>query len=375
MKVLVVVPSYPRENSSDFQFVHERIKEYKNFFDVEVYCYNDQIKDSYEYEGIKVICGRKNKLKMFCRKNKFDKIVFHYFNSFTARYVLKNLKNKETIIWFHGSDCISYKRRLLKLNCSGKEILNPKKLLKVIIYIIFYKYRTLMIKAINRKCLKTTFVFVSNWNKKTSEKDLNIKYNKSVVIPNYINFKNFPYKPKKDKLRYKVLSINNYNNLIYAGDVTEQIILKFSEYEQFKKFYFTIYGTGILFNKYTEKIKKFKNVKIFNQHLSHNMIRKLHSQNGIFLYPKRGDSQGVSRCEAMSSGLVSIASNVEAISEFSPSNTTYLTNSIQDFINSFIDIDKNEQSFLNKSTNSANFIRKKCSYKNTIQKEIDLIRG
>jgi len=373
MKILIVVPSYPNKNSGDFQFVHERIKEYKKFFDVEVYCYGKKKKYNYKYEGIKVNCDKKNNLYRFYKNNKFDKVIFHFLNSFNAWFVLRYLKNEKTIIWFHGSDCIHYKRRLSKLNYNPKKILNLKYFLKILIFIAFYKYRSVMIKLINKKCKKNTFVFVSQWNKETSEKDLKIKYKDAVVIPNYINFKDFPYKAKKELLRYNVLSINNYNNLIYAGDLVEQIILKFSKKIEFKDFNFTICGTGLLFDKYTEGLKKFENVKIIKQHLSRKMISKLHQKNGIFLYPKRGDSQGVSRCEAMSSGLVSIASDVEAIGEFSPAKTSYLVHTTQDFIDALIYISKHPKEFIKKSENSAQFIRKKCSYKNTIQKEIQLI--
>ena len=42
----------------------------------------------------------------------------------------------------------------------------------------------------------------------------------------------------------------------------------------------------------------------------------MHKKNGIFMVPTRLDSQGVSRDEAMSSGLVPITNNVAAIPEF-----------------------------------------------------------
>ena len=77
----------------------------------------------------------------------------------------------------------------------------------------------------------------------------------------------------------------------------------------------------------------------------------------------------------MASGLVPIASDIEAISEFSPKDTSYLVNSIDDFIKAFENIDKNPKDYLSKSINGANYIKDICSYQNTIQKEINMLEG
>ena len=50
--------------------------------------------------------------------------------------------------------------------------------------------------------------------------------------------------------------------------------------------------------------------------MTHQQIADLHKQYGVFLCPSRMDTQGVSRDEAMSSGLVPITNKVGAIPEF-----------------------------------------------------------
>ncbi len=369
MKVLIIVPDYPNKNKISYQFVHERVKKYLSHFDVQVFILNKEAED-YTYENVKVISGDTKKLKSLI--NDYDKFVFHFLNNKSAYFILKYLKNKNVYIWFHGSDCVSYKRRLDRINYSKKKLLNPKMFLKTMAFIIFNKIKFFNISSINKNC-NVTFIFVSNWNKDASEKDIKIKYKKYQIIPNYIDSTKFKYYQKSADQRFKVLSINNYANNIYAGDMTQDIIYNFSKEKEFEKFEFLIYGTGRLFNEYTKKIKDFKNVKIENRILNHDEIAHVQKNYGIFLYPKRGDSQGVSRCEAMSSGLVPIASDVEAISEFSPQETTYLVKSVTDFIRVLKNIVYDEKDFLRKSKQAAIFINEKCSYENTIKKEIDLL--
>lgn len=48
----------------------------------------------------------------------------------------------------------------------------------------------------------------------------------------------------------------------------------------------------------------------------HSEIAQLHKEYGVFLSPTRMDTQGVSRDEAMASGLVPITNAVAAIPEF-----------------------------------------------------------
>lgn len=374
MKLLVIVPDYPNEKSIAYQFVHKRVLEYKKYFDVDVFCYNEEFSDYYVFEGIKVYGGDKKSLLSHIENNNYSKYAFHFLNGKNAKFILKYLKNKRVFVWFHGTDSVSYKRRLSRINVINKIPSNPRSLIKIFAFIIFNKLRINYIKLLNKNCKKLTFVFVSNWNKNASEEDLKIKFNRFEIISNYVDCKTFKYKKKTVNDRLNVLSINNYSNLTYAGDITEKVILEFSMHKEFKNFNFSVYGQGVLFDRYTNNLKQFKNVKIYKKILNHKEISGIHDKNGVFLYPKRGDSQGVTRCEAMASGLVSIASDVEAISEFSPEDTTYLVKSVDDFIKAFKDIYNNPDEYLNKSENSSKYISEKCSYENTIKKEIDLIK-
>lgn len=372
MKVLIVTPDYPNDHGVSYQFVHDRVKQYSKEIDVEVFCYNKKFINDYIYEGIKVSGGNKKQLKQKIKKHNYTTFAFHFMNLRNLCFILKNLRIKRVIVWFHGSDCISWKRRLPAINYKIKKLINPFFILKLIAFITFNKFRLFGINLLNRLCDDITFVFVSKWNKKMSEQDLKIRFRKYAIIPNYIKIDEFKYNEKDENNRLKVLSINNYANDIYAGDIIRDIILNFSTKKEFASFSFYIYGQGKFFAKYINPLKKFKNVHIYEGILKEKEIVKLHDKCGIFLYPKRGDSQGVLRCEAMASGLVPVASNVEAVSEFTPAKTSYLVNDIDDFVNALIDVYYNPRQYLNKSKNAAQFIRKKCSFEKTIRKEIAL---
>lgn len=376
MKSLIIVPAYPNKNRVDYQFVHERIKKYINEYglDIDVFCWNNIYEHDYLHEEVNVIVGNKQKLKQLI--DSYDKIVFHFLNIKNGKFILKHIKDKPNYVWFHGSDSVHWRRRLAAIDLvKSRDIFNVVKLIKLFALININAIKKHIIKKINKNCKNTKFVFVSNWLKKASEQDFGITYNNFEVIPNYINLDEFGYEQKTPEQRYKVLVVNNFANSIYGGDMIRDIIVGISKTSIFDKFVFNIYGDGKQWKSSTEILQQFANVKLHKGFLSRADIKKQHKQNGVFLYPKRGDSQGVSRCEAMSSGLVSIASDVEAISEFSPENTTYLAKNIEDFISYFKFIDENPDDFLAKSIESAEYIRIKCSYKNTIEKEIQLIKG
>jgi len=75
-------------------------------------------------------------------------------------------------------------------------------------------------------------------------------------------------------------------------------------------------GDGKLFDETLEPLRKFANVTIERRFLTQGEIATLHGEYGIFLVPTRMDAQGVSRDEAMSSGLVPVTNAVAAITEF-----------------------------------------------------------
>ncbi len=84
----------------------------------------------------------------------------------------------------------------------------------------------------------------------------------------------------------------------------------------FEDMEFCFIGKGALFDKTLALLRQFKNVTIRETFLEQSEISALHKEYGIFPCPTRLDAQGVSMCEAMSSGLIPVTSGVTAIPEF-----------------------------------------------------------
>ncbi|MDS1138365.1 glycosyltransferase [Nitratireductor indicus] len=98
--------------------------------------------------------------------------------------------------------------------------------------------------------------------------------------------------------------------------MTVEAIVYLKDKPWFNDMDFHIVGDGALFEETLRPLQGVENVKIERRFLSQNEIASLHKEYGIFLTPTRMDAQGVSRDEAMSSGLVPITNSVAAIPEF-----------------------------------------------------------
>ncbi|MGG5145061.1 glycosyltransferase, partial [Alcaligenes ammonioxydans] len=136
------------------------------------------------------------------------------------------------------------------------------------------------------------------------------------VIHNPIDTNLFSYAPKNIDLRKKILSIRPYTARAYANDLSVDAVLKLSKTEIFKDLSFLFVGDGELFEETLLPLRQFSNVKIMRCFLTQQEISLLHKEYGVFLVPTRCDTQGVSRDEAMSSGLVPVTNSVSAVTEF-----------------------------------------------------------
>ncbi|MCX8013603.1 MAG: glycosyltransferase family 4 protein, partial [Rectinema sp.] len=161
-------------------------------------------------------------------------------------------------------------------------------------------------------------VFVSRWLAETALTDLQVTLSpdRYSIIPNPIDTELFVYKPKDPELRKRVLSIRPYSNPLYANDVLVKALLLLSKRPVFADMRFHIIGDGPLFADTVKPLRAFKNVILEQRFVPQPEIAELHRQYGVFLCPSRMDTQGVSRDEAMASGLVPVTTAIAAIPEF-----------------------------------------------------------
>lgn len=371
--ILTVAQCYVSEKQKYANgFVHARVKVYKkNNIDAKVFVLQRKPAEDYIIDNIEVKVGNEKKLVEYIEKNdNITGICFHFFNPSMARVVQKIKKNIPVFIFVHGNEALYWYQRIFPDRFNG-----VVRTLKFIKYVIVNTYSISKIQKFFKKNKKNVqIICVSNWMKDITIKNWKLEIDNNIhIIPNVINENLFKYIEKTPDMRYNILMIRNFNSGKYALDIAMNTIIELSKYPEFKKIHFTIFGDGWLFEKYTSMVKKFKNVEVNRKLLSQEQIAIEHKRNGIFLCPTRQDAQGVSMCEAMSSGLVPIASNNTAIPEFLPEEYQLALNEPKELAKRIITLIRNKDEFLELSKKVSNFIQHKCATNQTTDKEIEII--
>ena len=276
----------------------------------------------------------------------------------------------EILVWVHGSEIQPWHRRTF--NYSNDSELNKAKIQSK-------KRMDFWIPLLQNLPAKMRLIFVSEYFAKEVMEDTGVELTEEqyLIIHNPIDTNLFNFIDKKPSQRMKVLSIRPYASRKYANDLTVNSILELSKSKEFKEMEFLMVGAGKLFESTLEPLREFDNVKIHEGFLTHSEISELHKQYGIFMTPTRMDSQGVSRDEAMSSGLVPITNAVTAIPEFVDSECGILAagEDYKGMAEGVLELVRDEERFLQMSNSAAKRVRNQSSTKIIIRKEIEIIKS
>jgi spore maturation protein CgeB/glycosyltransferase involved in cell wall biosynthesis len=365
-KYLLVTNIYPSyENLYRNGFVHSRVKEYKQRgIDVDVFCLhaNESI-SYYEFENIDVITGSQKTLHTLLGNEKYTSVLVHFLNA-DMWNVLKEYKISITT-WIHGSEIQPWWRR--ECNYKTEEQLNAAKI-ESAKKLDFWQNLLWQIPT-NLK-----LVFVSEYFAKDVMDDLGfaLPKEKYSIVHNPINTNLFSYTTKSAEQRLKILSIRPYNSNVYANDLSVRAIKILSQKPFFKESEFRMIGSGALFDEILAPLKIYSNVITEKRFLAQHEIAKLHKEYGIFLCPSRLDSQGVSRDEAMSSGLVPITNNVAAIPEFVDNECGFLAakESAEEIADAIEFLYNNPDKFLQMSEAAAKRVRRQSASDIIIEQEL-----
>ncbi|EAK3974319.1 glycosyltransferase, partial [Campylobacter coli] len=372
-KKLVLTKQYPSyDDLYKYGFLHSRIKAYKEKgILVDVFkLSNTQRYECREFEGIDVMTASNDVLEETLISGQYDHILVHFLDKNMWSVLKKFIDKIKITVWIHGAEIQIWQRREFEFErYSEIEIQRQKKLSDQRV-----KFWT---EIFNANYKNIHFVFVSEYFKNESLGDLKVALepSKYTIIHNPIDTSMFDYLPKSPDDRKKILSIRPFTSRKYANDLSIKAILELSKREFFKELEFFIAGDGVLFDELTNNLKSFKNITLYKGFLTQKEISNLHKKYGIFLNPTRMDAQGVSRDEAMSSGLVPITNNIAAIPEFvdsecgilvEPENAKALADAIEFLY-------KNPDEFMRLSRNAANRVRIQCDKDLIISKELDII--
>ena len=372
--LVIVNSNYPNpENKYGDVFVHSRLKHYLQHFKINVVGWKKKMADhSFQYEGIDVdVVNTQDKLINTLQKHKPDAIGFHFIEGWMFSRIVRPFAGP-VFIWVHGAEALGWYRRLFMFSL-GNIYPFGKYVARNTIQMI--QMHNLINYSNTVGAGKVQFIFVSNWMRSITETDTistikNVKY-----IPNPIDPSLFRYTPKTREQRNQILLIRSFDSKKYANDLAIESILQLSTKPYFDKLSFTIYGVGKYFAPLTDKIKHFANVKLNNFFLENKDIPNIHKGHGVFLCPTRQDAQGVSMCEAMSSGLVPITSNNTAIPEFVVHKQSgFLTNSVEEMVDAIGFLHQNPDKYMEMSKQASEHIQSISGTDTVVRKEISLIQ-
>lgn len=372
--IITVATGYPNEKDKyNNNFIHTRVKAYiREGIDSEVF-----IIGSYDfphiYDGVQLTYGDWKALAdRVNNEPNITCVCFHFLDIQMMKAIQAFRKDVAITIFVHGNEALWWYERIF-----------PDKFADIIRVLKFIKYafrNTVSINYIKRRINKlgdrVNIICVSEWMKDVAVNNWKIDESriKTHIIPNIIDETIFPYKEKTSDDRFNILMIRSFTNGKYALDIAMDIIKELQQYPEKDKIHVSVYGDGWLWEKYTSRIKELPNVELNKRMLPHGDIADVHSNNGIFLCPTRQDAQGVSMCEAMSSGLVPISSDNTAIPEFLPAGYNLAFNSPKDAAERIIQLIRDPEEFRRLSKEVSGFIRQKCSIEMTTDKELQLMK-
>lgn len=368
-KVLILDKDYPSPtNLYGDVFVHNRVKEYKNFVEVNVISFFRSQKD-YEYEGVNVkhLTNVQELIEEY-QSYKPD-VVFIHFYDFNLFEFIKQI-NVPIYVWVHGHEALGWYRRLFNYNIHFLIRSLPR--LMVSNFKQMYNFHKLI--KYSNTTRKINFVFVSNWMKKITELDAFIRINNYSIIPNPVNTSLFKFKEKDLEHRKRILLLRPFHSKKYANDIAIDAILKLKRKKYFNELTFHIYGLGAYYQKLTKPLQDLPNVKLHNYFVANTKMPILFDNFGILLIPTRQDAQGVTMCEGMACGLVPITSNNTAIPEFVKNKVSgFLTNNADEIVESIDYLYNHPIEFKRISFSASKMIIEKCGSGKIIKEELNFI--
>lgn len=370
MRIAILDANYPGEdNVYGDVFVHVRARAYAEAgHTIEVYRFFVP-KRTYTYEGVPVVCcpdvpAINSALEAFVP----DVIAIHFYQGWMLRKVLTR-HYAPVVTWVHGFEALWFFRRLFNLTFD-KEFFDYVK------YNLIQMVRLRQfVQHANRHVDRAHFVFVSDWMRRVMETDIQLRVRACSIIPNPIDAEQFAYIAKRPEHRLRVLLVRSFTSRKYANDLAIEGILRLAQKREFADFTFTIVGKGPLFASLTAPLRGMPNVELREAFLSHDGVKALHDTHGVFLCPTRQDAQGVSMCEAMSSGLVPVTSASTAIPEFvKDQESGFLTRSPQGIADALLSLHGDPERFTRMSAQAARSVREKASLACIVEQELRLLR-
>lgn len=319
MRVLLLTRSYPRDGDLyQYPFVHRRVKAYLAAgHEVEV-CKLAERTERYSFDGVACQLVPPGQFAALAALFGPDIVAVHGLDE-QMWPALEALHGHWPICaWLHGSEIPAFFRT--KARCIIDEAERERALERVEARASFW--RTVLYPWPGHLHL----ALVSQFSVELLQQDLGsvLRADRVHVIPNPIDTDLFGYHRKDGRDRFHILSIRPYDSATYGNDLAVEAVRLLADHPHFPTTRFTFIGDGPLFDTVLGPLRGYPNVSIERRFLKQEEIAALHRAHGIFLVPTRLDTQGVSRDEAMSSGLVPATNAVCSIPEYADADCAIL---------------------------------------------------
>lgn len=370
-EILVISNNYPSyDEKYKNGFLHSRLIKYRQLgIHVNMFVLKEGATLNFrEYEGVEVMSGSQKALSAILQRNQHKKIAVHFLDHDMWEPIKKYHANREILIWVHGAEIQPWHRRIF--NYETDEQLQKAKI-ESEKRVDFWK------PILNKPPEKLKLIFVSQYFAEEVMEDYDVTLSPDTyeIIHNPIDTEKFQYHAKPDSQRKKLLSIRPYASKKYANDLTVKALIELSKKKFFHELEIMIIGDGKLFESTLKPLLQFDNIKIKRGFLSHDEIAIIHKEYGVFITPTRMDSQGVSRDEAMASGLIPITNSVTAIPEFVDNDCGILVDG-EDFsamANGIERIYSSPDEFQRLSKNAAKRVRNQSNSTIIIERELRIL--
>jgi glycosyltransferase involved in cell wall biosynthesis len=370
-RILVLTRSYPAAGDLyKYPFVHRRVVAFSAAgHDVRVFRPGENGQPmSHEFDSVTCWTGNPAALQAFVEDWRPDVVAAHGFSE-GLWDLLEPLSPSIPIrAWLHGSEIPDFMRQ--------KALVAPA------------SERAKALEQLKARCAfwnrllgdfpsRLKLVFVSKTSIELARTDWGGKLTPDLysVVPNPIDTDLFAYRAKSAEDRFNVLLIRPFDSQTYANDLAVDAILKLAGRPDAEKLRFTIIGDGPLFDETVGPLAGLPNVSVSRRFLTQEEIADEHGRHGLFLVPTRLDTQGVSRDEAMASGLVPVTNAIPAVLEFADESCAALAppGDSDALAQAMLEMVRKPGLFLERSKAAAERIRSERSSAVIIPRELGLL--